>query len=74
MSEFASEPLSARALVAVWGYRVWRHNGSDGVNVHNQARMEQLAALGCRTRPYQPESFEPHPAGLGVCLARGGER
>lgn len=59
MSEFPVTSLPpdviARAIVARNGLKVWRALGADGVNVHDKALADELAAAGCRVRMYQPE-------------------
>lgn len=58
MEEFPV-PSTTRAhqIVAAEGLRIWRHRGSEGVNVYDEALMQQLQEAGCVIRPYSPEAI-----------------
>lgn len=51
--------------------KIWKHVGSEGINVHDEGLKEMLVALGCKANPYQPEKVtNPERLAWEVILPR----
>lgn len=47
----------AHELAAKLDLRVWRHVGSDGVNVYSEETRDLLVEAGAKAREFQPEAI-----------------
>lgn len=49
----AHELLHQRGLTP----RIWKHVGSEGVNIFSEELMKELVELGCKAQAYRPEAI-----------------